>query len=1392
MTQAYPRSYPAGPEPSLSNENKPPRLEIPCSLAQQRFWFLEQLDPGNPALNVAVRWRLEGRVSHLHLEEAWRLLLARHQILRASFELGTGGPIQIIAPEFDFAIPIVDLTALPKEKAIAEAERLCQMEARTSFKLSAPPLIRVTLLQLSRQLSILLVTAHHIASDGWSIGILAREMGEIYAALRQESDPGLLRLTIDYGQYAADQYRALTTEALAGEVEFWRRALDGVKRFEIPLDRPRPLVQTSNGSIRSILLDKSLSDGLIRLSRSHGCTLFMTALSTLLVLLHRHSGESDIAIGTQVAGRYAVELEDLVGPFINTVVLRNQLSDEQSFSMLLEQVRTTVLDAFEHQRMPFEKVIELINPERDLSRYALFSVNFIFQRSFIRNARYGDFNLVDLPSFSAGALYDLNFFMVERPEGWRASCEFNTDLFDPQTIESLLARWQTIMQAAIATPSVPLMNLPILSPADSKALLADWRGPYREPDSRTLPQLFAEQARRTPDEIAVVCGGQALSYRELDERSDRLAQALRRRGVVRGSLVGICLERSFALITTLLAVLKTGAAYVPLDPHYPRGRIAEIIDNAQPLLLVTRTSARASIMPRDLMTPIPLLLVDELEKEAESDDDMALDGGPTPEDLAYVIYTSGSTGRPKGVAIPHKALTNLLLAMQAEPSLHASDRWVAVTTISFDIAALEMFLPLIVGARLVIAVEREAVDGHALLHLLASSGATILQATPATWQMLIDAGWSGFPSLRMLCGGERLPRPLAEKLLARGDELWNMYGPTEATIWCSALRVRLEDEAVLLGPPIANTQFYVLDSRGELAALGAPGELYVGGAGLAQGYWRLPALTKERFLPDRFGEGAPGARLYRTGDTVRIRPGRKMEFLGRSDRQVKLHGFRIELGEIEALLLGYPDIAEAVATVGRQPSGDMAIWVHIAPAKEQTERPEMLEKIAHSLLRRSLPAYMQPASIQVLPALPRLPNGKIDARALPAPAPAVTGLSPAEEPANELERKLAHIWSSVLGIEAIPRSASFFEIGGTSLVAARLLSRISAELGRNVSLLTLFKAPSIKELAMTLQDATPRHFDFRPIVKLRANSSGPSIIALNNTGMFYDLALKLADHPFTAIQAFDAGSPLPAASASVEEVAATYVQLIHQVQPKGPYTLLGWCIGGALAFEVAQQLKQRGEEVALLVLIDSWAPGYLRRMPRFNAVLADRSYRLQLAAAHWAATAGRLWARLRSPRPWRGIGDRLLRAAVPCRPRDDGRKMPATAESFDQELQRYLDTAMLGYDPKPYSGSVLLLRCEDQPKPYFLDYHLGWSDYVTHGLATASIAGDHFTMFREPGAQQMSEQILAALSAVAANRGRVCRRPRAALTGRETPARDRCLELELILKTPPGPANELS
>jgi amino acid adenylation domain-containing protein len=1316
---------------SVATKNARPRLTAdtlaPASLAQQRFWVLEQLGQGGGAFNIPIRWLLKGELRPEVLERAFNELIRRHEILRTTLIQVEGKPMQRIAPALSIQVPIIDLRQLPEQKRKDEAERITRELGERGFDLSTLPLMRAAVIRMDEHESILHVTVHHIAADGWAVGLMAKEIGDLYDAYLKAQPSPLAEPEMQYADYAAWQRELLESEAVQKQNEYWREHFRGHVPFEVMPDKPRPTVQTTRGDVVSIQLPRSVTDAVQEVSRQNGNTFFITACAAFLVLLRRYSGQDDITIGTQVSGRNQVEHEPIIGLFLNTLPLRNDLSGDPLFPALLERLQETVMQALANQDTPFEQLVEMINPRRDLSRNPLFQVNFMLQRSLVTSRDYDRFSLVDVPSRPAGAMYDLNCLMVERPDGWRASIQFNTELFEAETASRMLGHFQRLLEEVGKNPERRISEFPLIAEAEER-LLAKWNDTSVPlPAQRTIHEFLQAQVERTPRATAVVCGGEERSYGALERRSNQLARYLGQLGVLPGMRVGLCVERSVDMMAGLLGILKAGASYVPLDPSYPEARLQHMMDDSQAAVLVTLEKLRSAVPASNAR----VVCLDAEAVAISRQSAEAVQVNVSGEHIAYLIYTSGSTGKPKGVQISHRAVVNLLHSMQMEPGIDQDDVLVAVTTLSFDIAALELFLPLSVGARLVIATREQASSGGELLELLQRSRATMMQATPATWQMLLDAGWKGSPALKMLCGGEALPRGLADRLLQIRGELWNMYGPTETTIWSSTGRVKPGMGAVTLGLPIANTQFHVLDQHLRHTPLGVPGELHIGGMGLAAGYLNQPELTQEKFVADHFSSD-PSARLYRTGDLVRWKMNGELEFLGRTDQQVKVRGFRIETGEIEARIAKHPEVKETAVVAREDGKGSKYLVAYVVPRLLRAGQAGVLPSDLRAHLQEALPEYMQPSAVVGLVALPRTPNGKVDRKALPAPDLAGMAAVGQVAPTNETERRMLVIWEKALGVSNLGTTANFFDVGGHSLLAAQLLSRIEQEFGKKLPLTALFQAPTVRDFATLVTEKAEISHVVPGLAAIQPNGSRLPIFCLHGVPSMRNLALELGQQqPFFSVNIPDDAQVSP--PYSVEQLAAMHLRTIQKVQPEGPYFLTGWCREALLAYEVAQQLQALGQEVRVVAMFDTWIPGFLERFQGAERRAARKSFEVERLRVHERNMKGM---NLGQKAVYAGqqlgtiIKDRVryTRVAV-CYRLGIGIGAPRAGKRETQD--DVLLVAVKSYRPKKYEGQVILFRSDKYRRWRFWDRALGWS-HLLPNFTVHEVPGVHDSMLTGP------------------------------------------------------------
>lgn len=1042
---------------------------FPLSFAQARLWFLEQLEPGNPFYNQSAAVHLLGRLNLAALEQSFNEILRRHEVLRTTFTVVEGQPVQVIAPTLPLTLPVVDLQKLPEAERKGEVLRRATEEGQQSFNLSKTPLLRCTLLRLDETEYVLLFTMHHIISDAWSKGVLLRELAILYEAFSIGKPSPLPELPIQYADFAVWQQQWLQGEVLETQLTYWRQQLEGSPPLlELPTDRTRPPVQTFRGATQSFILPKALTEALKELSKQEDVTLFMTLLAAFKTLLYRYTGQNDILVGSPIANRNRSEIEGLIGFFVNTLVMRTNLGGRPSFREILSRVRNVALAAYAHQDLPFERLVNELQLERDLSHTPLFQVMFEFGNTPISALALPGLTLSLLETKSSTAKFDLSLSMRETEQGLIGSLEYNTDLFDAGTIARMLGHFQTLVASILANPDQRLENLQLLTDAEKQQLLVEWNDTGADyPQNQCIHQLFEAQVEQTPDAVAVVFEDQQLTYRELNAKANQLAHHLQKLGVKPEVLVGLCVERSLEMVVGVLGILKAGGAYVPLDPGYPQERLVFMLENANvPVLLTTETLV--SRLP-DYQAQVVYLDDDWQEISQESDRNPI--SKVTTQDLAYLIYTSGSTGKPKGVQILHSALVNFLSAMRLSPGLTQADTFLSVTPLSFDIAALELYLPLIVGARVVVVSREVAADGTRLLERLASSGATIMQATPATWRMLLAAGWQGSESLKILCGAETLNRELAIQLRERGTELWNLYGPTETTIWSTAYKVDSQKsdfragEVISIGRPIANTQLYVLDQDQQPVPVGIIGELHIGGLGLARGYLNRPELTSETFISNPFNDVST-SRLYKTGDLVRYRPDGTLEYISRMDYQVKIRGFRIELGEIEALLNQHPGVRETVVLAQEKVQGDKRLIAYIVTDQKLAPSINDLRRF----LKQKLPDYMVPSVFVPLEALPLTPNGKVDRNALPVPDYVCPDIDVAYVmPRNEVEQTIAKIWQDILGVKQVGIHDNFFELGGHSLLATQVISQMRKIFQVELPLRHLFEAPTVADQAFTIQ-----------------------------------------------------------------------------------------------------------------------------------------------------------------------------------------------------------------------------------------------------------------------------------------------------------------------------------
>lgn len=1013
---------------------------VPLSQAQRQVWVHSQMAGGMPFYNETITVYRNGPLDLTVLQRCLLEIIRRHEIWRTTFDNTVDGPLQIVHPApRAVSLPVHDLRATGEANRQQEAERLATEDARRPFDLKTGPLMRALLVRTGDEQYRLYMTLHQIIFDAvTAYNVFLPELVTLYEAFSEDRPSPLPELAIQYGDFAYWQQKSF--HAMPEHVAYWRKQLGGeLPMLRWPNDGLRPSVESHRGAVQRFKLPENVIGPLRLVCQQEGVSLYMALLALFSALLYRYTGQEEFVIGSVTAGRKRAEVEPLAGYFVNPLALRINLSGGPTFRKLMLRVRETVLDGLAHEDVPFAEVVSQLRQKSGPGRNPLFQIIFS-QQPRLSNIAPG-WDLATEEIANGGSKLDLFVVLDDRGDGISGPITYNPDLFDSHAITRLLGHWQTMIMAASAAPDRSIADLPLLTEPERRELLFDWNNTATEyPESSCVHELFELQVKCTPDAIAVAHEDEKLTYRGLNARANRLAHHLQRLGTGPEQLVGICVDRSINMLVALLAVLKAGGAYVPLDPAYPKERLAFMINDSGLRLLIVDEAPDGDLA--DLVEDIVQLGHDALTISRESSDDLI--GNAKPHNLAYVIYTSGSTGRPKGVQISHRSLVNMLSSVGDSPGLTQADSLLAVTTISFDIAALELYLPLTVGARCVLASRQAVTDGQQLWKLLDSHEITAMQATPSTWKMLVDAGWPGNAGLTVLCGGENMSTDLAEKLLKKVKSVWNMYGPTETTVWSTLHRVTATHGTIPIGRPMANTQVFILDHNQQPVPLGCTGELYIGGHGVARGYRGRPDLDSEKFIVNPF-TGDPGDRLYRTGDLARYRVDGNIECLGRIDNQVKLRGFRIELGEIESVLREHPAVRDVCAIVREDIAGDLRLVAYVVPGHGGFPLNDV-----RTFLKQKLPPYMVPL-LTILEKLPLTLNGKVDRRALPVPEG--TDLYDEDCPFEALgpmETVLAGLWSDVLKLDRITAYDNFFDLGGHSLLAIQVVARIEKELGLQI------------------------------------------------------------------------------------------------------------------------------------------------------------------------------------------------------------------------------------------------------------------------------------------------------------------------------------------------------
>jgi aspartate racemase len=1314
-----------------------PRREdstLSLTFAQQQLWLHAQLAPDTSLYNEPLAIRRSGTLDVPALERSFTEIIRRHEAWRTTFPVIDGQPVQRVGEPVEIKLPLVDLRHLPMAEREGEAMRLAALDARLPFDLARGPLLRTKLVRLEDEEHRLFVTLHHLIFDGFSgYGIFLPELAALYEAFSQDKPSPLPPLPFQFADYALAQKKTAASEAIARQMDYWKRQLAGpLPGLQLPISRGPSAMPGFRGAMRTLRLPVELSDALRQLSGQEDATLYMTLLAAFNVLLRRYSGQEDILIGSNTAGRSRPGSEKLLGYFLNTIVLRADLSGNPTFRQVLERVRHTTLDALSNDEAPLDQLVAKIHPQRDLNRNPLFQVLFSLEPPLAAAVPGWDITCIDVETGTTK--FELCLVLDDRPDGLLCRFIYSTDLFEADAIARMAVHWQTLLESIVGDPGQEIGKLPLLTGAERHRLLVEWNDTAKSYQPCAVHELFQAQAQEKPSAAAVRCGASELTYGELNRRADLLGEHLRTIGVGPDVAVAVMVERSLEMIVGILGVLKAGGAYVPLDPTYPRERIEFMIADCGADILLTKSGAVFPGSAEESRLRTVPLDSEEWSGAAASASRTSgtvskINSSPGLDHLAYVIYTSGSTGGPKGVPVTHR---NLAHSNHARLSYYGDPvkNFLLLSSYAFDSSMAGIFHTLTTGGMLVIPPADDfQMTGEALGSLIAENSVSHLLTFPSLYSDLLDrADAMNLKSLRCaIVAGEACPRQLVDthyRTLPQAA-LFNEYGPTEATVWSSVYECEPGEPAstVPIGRPIDNTQLYVLDGHLQPVPVGIPGELYIGGAGVTGGYLNRPELTEASFIPNPFAENS-GRTLYRTGDLVRYLNDGNLEFLGRVDQQVKIRGLRIELGEIESALTAYPDVREAVVAAQRNGSAEPKLVAFVMAHEHATSGNEL-----RAFLRNRLPGHMVPADFRFLNSFPRTPNGKVDRQALKAENhPSADVARESVGPRNEFERRLVAIWRKILGTTNSDVRQDFFELGGHSLLAAQLLARIEKEFGRSLSLAFVFQAPTIEQMAESLLSAGQTLRD-RSIVAIQPKGSLPPLFWVRGGPRFRLLAQKLGpDQPFFGLDLpFIDGNRLPVPY-RFEDIAALMIRVMKEVQPRGPYYLGGLCVNAVIAYEIAQQLVRDGEEVALLAMLDAHNQAYYKNPFKDGRYSSRIKYHLSnLLKLDAGETSEYLLERLDEARrkiervAWRLTSDH-------------------TGEERLRNTDSIVHPAFSRYVPQPYPGKIMLLQSSDWPVGPYFDFKLGWKDLV-RAIEFHWLPGDHPSMFSEPVVNLVAEKL---------------------------------------------------
>ena len=1301
-----------------------PGAALPLTFAQQQLWLHAQLAPNTALYNEPLTVRHHGPLDRVILERAFSEIVRRHEAWRTIFPVIEGVPWQRVLPPSAVELPEIELRDLPSGEREKEALRIATADARLPFDLNSGPLFRAKLVRLADEEQRLYLTLHHLIFDGFSgYRVFLPELVTLYDAFSRGEPSPLPEIPFQFGDYALWQREGTPDIALETHMQYWRKQLRGrLPSLQLPLSNPAPAIQSFGGAMHSMLLPLTLSESLREFCRQEGATLFMALLAAFNVLLHRYSGQEDILVGSNTAGRRYPGSDKLLGYFLNTIPLRTDLSGDPTFRELLDRLRSVTLDALSHEEVPLDRLVAELHPERDPKRNPLFQLLFSLEPPLSPVSSEWDLTCIEVET--GATKFELCMVLDDRPEGLLCRLIYNTALFDGDVIRRIAGHWQTLLEGIARDPEKRISELPILTPAEREQILVEWNDTSSPYTFAPVHELFHEQARKKPHAAAVRCGNEELLYDELDQKAEHLARALQTMGVRPNVPVALCIDRSIEMVVAILAVLKAGGAYVPIDPANPRQRLELILDDCRPTVLLTQRNSVGVA----LAAKFPTIFVDEPLPETKNAAGTGIASVHSdPNDLAYILYTSGSTGVPKGVEITHR---NLCSSNYARLSYYKEvpENFLLLSSYAFDSSVAGIFHTLTTGGMVVIPPSEFRWEADQLTSLIAENNVTHTLTVPSLYAEILDgADGKRLASLRsVIVAGEACPRQLVNlhyEILPQAT-LFNEYGPTEATVWSTVFECEPGggESSIPIGRPIANTRAYVLDRRLQPRPAGVPGELYIGGEGVARGYLNQASLTDKSFVPDIFSRDSK-ARLYRTGDLVRRLPNGDLEFLGRSDSQIKIRGLRVEIDEVETILGQHSQVREAAVVSRPQKSGEATLGAFlVAHSSESASSAEL-----RAFLRSRLPAYMVPSTFQFLDTLPRTSNGKVDRQKLAMME--IIAPDPAERsgPRNEVEQRLLAIWQDVLKTSSDDVTQDFFELGGHSLLAAKLLLRIEKEFSVSLSLAFIFQSPTVAQMAEGLRVAGQSLRD-RAIIAIQPRGLLAPLFWIRGGPRFRLLSQKLGlNRPFLGVDLpYSDGIQLPMPH-RLEDIAAYLVKAIREVQPNGPYYLGGLCVNAVIAYEIAQQLVREGETVELLAMLDAHNHAYYKNPFKDGRYTARIKYHLaNLLRMDSRETSVYLRDRLDEARrkieriTWRLTADRK-----------------GHADNRFKNTDSIVHPAFSQYEPQPYPGRIVLLQSSEWPKSPYFDFKLGWED-LAGGIDFYRIAGDHAYLFDEPNVEAVA------------------------------------------------------